>query len=43
MKLEHYAEQLDKAGKDEVAKQLRNAIPEFEKGNMWISLAKSLL
>lgn len=43
VKLEHYAEQLDKAGKDEVAKQLRNAIPEFEKGNMWISLAKSLL
>ena len=28
---------------DEVANQLQNAIPEFEKGNMWISLAKSML
>ena len=43
VKLEKYAQDLKKVGKDEVAAQLMNAIPEFEKGNMWISLAKSML
>lgn len=43
LKLEAYAKELRKAGKDEIATQLENAIPEFEKGNMWISLAKSML
>lgn len=43
VKLEAYAKELKKAGQDEVATQLLNAIPEFEKGNMWISLAKSML
>ena len=43
VKLEAYSKELRKAGMDEVANQLQNAIPEFEKGNMWISLAKSML
>ena len=43
VKLEAYAKDLRRAGKDEIADQLMSAIPQFEKGNMYIGLAKSML
>ena len=43
LKLDAYAKDLRKAGRNDVADQLTRAIPEFEKGNMYINLAKSML
>ena len=43
LKLDAYAKDLEKAGRLEVADKLRKAIPEFEKGNMLIGIAKDML
>lgn len=43
LKLEAYAKDLQKAGRSDIADQLLKAIPEFEKGNMFIGVAKSML
>ena len=40
MKLDAYVKDLEKAGRFDVADRLRRAIPEFEKGNMLIGIAK---
>ena len=43
VKLEAYARDLQKAGRNDIADQLLKAIPEFEKGNMLIGVAKNML
>ncbi|SFA86482.1 hypothetical protein SAMN05216249_1041 [Acetitomaculum ruminis DSM 5522] len=42
-KLEKYSDDLTKAGKADVAVHLKNSIMEFEKGNMWLGVALSML
>ena len=43
LKLDAYVKDLEKAGRVDVADKLRRAIPEFEKGNMLIGVAKDML